>query len=140
VHGGEVVADAPVLGLRREHEVELRRGAIGIALLEIDEADLRARLARIGVDLLHLAELRERVVELLLTDVEPAESAADEDAVRVESEDALVELDRLVRPPLELVGEREVGENQLRLWIQLTLEIVVLRLVELASGRMTRPR
>src|SRR5262249_9000965 len=137
VHGAEVVPHAPVLGLGGEHQVELRRRTLRITLLEVDETDLRPRLARIGVDLLHLAELGDGVVELLLTYIEAGETPADRDAVRVHREDALVELDGLVGAALELVRESEVGEDQLGLRVQLErLEIVVLGLVELVRRRV----
>src|SRR5437667_208000 len=119
VDRAQVVAHAPVLRLGRQHQVELLRRTVGIALLQVDEPDLGARLARIGVDLRPLLELRARLVELLLPDVESGQAAADDHAVRVERQDALVELDRLVGAALELVGEREVGQDELRLRVQL---------------------
>src|SRR6185295_9959973 len=135
VDRSEVVADAPIVRLGREHEVELGGGALWITLLEIDEPDLGARLARIRVHPFELAELRERIVELLLPDVDAAQPAADQDALRIERQDSLVELDRLVGPTLQLVGERQVRQNELRLRVQLErFEIVVLGLVELACG------
>jgi hypothetical protein len=135
VHGAEVVAHAPVLGLRRQHQVELGGSPLGVALLEIDEPDLGASLARIGVDALELTELRQRIVELLLPDVDAAETTAHEHALRVQGQNALVELDRLVGAPLQLVGEREVRQDELGLRIQpQRFQVVVLRLVELASG------
>src|SRR6185369_16352686 len=45
----EIVAHAVVVGVGREDEVELRRGALKVAALEIDETDLSARLARISL-------------------------------------------------------------------------------------------
>src|SRR4029079_18875003 len=83
--------------------------------LEVDEADLRARVARIAVDALDLAELLERVLEPLLADVDRAEPSADDHAVRIRGENALVELDRLLALALRFVRDREVGQDQLRL-------------------------
>jgi len=65
-------------------------------------------------------ELGECVVELLLADVEAAEPPPHPDAVRVEGEDALVELDRLLGAILELVGQGEIGEDELRLRFSLS--------------------
>src|SRR5439155_12609847 len=100
VHGPKIVTHTPVVRLRRQHQIELRGGALGIALLEVDEADLRAGLARIRVDALELLELRERLVEFLLPDVETAQPAAYDRALGIQDEDALVELDGLVGMPL----------------------------------------
>src|SRR5206468_5693923 len=115
-------------------------GALRVSLLEVDEADLGARLARVGVYALELLELQQGVVELLLADVQATEPPAHEHALGVERQDALVELDRLVVAPLELVGERQVGQDELRLRVQLEgVEIVALRLVELAAGGVDAP-
>ncbi len=68
-------------------------------------------------------------------------AAADDHAVRVERQDALVELDRPVGAALELVGEREVGQDELRLRVQLErFQIVVLGLVELAGRGVDTPQ
>ena len=133
----EVVADAPVVGLGRHDEVELGDGAIRVALLEVDQSDLGARFARIGIDLLELLELGKRVVETLLSDVQATQPTAHEGALRVQGEDLLIELDRLLRPAGQLVGKREIGQDQLGLRAELErLQVVVLRLVRLAGTRI----
>src|SRR5438874_119076 len=101
VDGAEVVADHPALRRRGEHQVELGGGAVEVALLEEDEAHLDARLARVVGRLLERLELAERLVELLLPRVDAGEPAPYRDALRIEREDALVELDRLVGTALE---------------------------------------
>src|SRR5438445_560439 len=112
-------------------------GAVEVALLEEDEAHLDARLARIVGRLLERLELAERLVELLLPRVDAGEPAPYRDALRIEREDALVELDRLVGTTLELVGNGEVGEDELRLRAELQgVEVGMLRLVELVRRRV----
>src|SRR5437762_3138826 len=137
VDGAEVVADHPALRRRGEHQVELGGGAVEVALLEEDEAHLDARLARVVGRLLERLELAERLVELLLPRVDAGEPAPYRDALRIEREDALVELDRLVGTALELVGDGEGGEDELRLRAELQgVEGGMLRLVELVRRRV----
>src|SRR5438034_1961035 len=137
VDGAEVVADHPALRRRGEHQVELGGGAVEVALLAEDEAHLDARLARVVGRLLERLELAERLVELLLPRVDAGEPAPYRDALRNEREDALVGLDRLVGTALELVGDGEVGEDELRLRAELQgVEVGMLRLVELVRRRV----
>ena len=113
VDRAQVVADDPARRLRGQHEVELGGGAVEIALLEIDEPHLDARLARVAGGLLQGLELAQRLVELLLPGVDAGQPPAHGHALRVERQDTLVELDGLVGPALQLVRDREVGQDQL---------------------------
>jgi hypothetical protein len=54
MHRRQVVPDPHVVGGGGQHQAELGRRTLELALLEVDEPHLGTRLARVGVGALHL--------------------------------------------------------------------------------------
>jgi hypothetical protein len=107
----------------------------------VDERDLDPGLFRVVLDLLERVVLEERLVELLLADVEPAEALADERASRVLRKDLLIELDRLRIVLAKLVERGEIHQDQLGLGIpRQRLPKIMLGAVECPADVCTRPR
>ena len=69
VHRGDVVANAVVVGLGRQHEAELRGRPFEVAGFKEDEANFDPGVRCIGTVLFQLSKLVERVVILSLPDV-----------------------------------------------------------------------
>ena len=114
-----------MFGLGPEHEVELGRGVVKIALLDVQQAYLGARVRGIGLDLLGFFQLVERLGVFLLAGQDFRLALANQLVVRIDLRDLVVIDQRVLRTLLPLAQQREIKQHQLRLRIEVERLLII---------------